>query len=444
MPKLHSRSSIWQCPADGSKVVEVSLEGFIDAASYETFERALSAAHETGHRFAIIDFTHVHYINSTGISAIIRSDALFRSRNGALCLANVAKPVGLSMHLLGLTSFLPFLKDVAAARQFIQDSCQGRGAITLTSSGTHLADELGAGIKSALKTPKGTLSPRRIPLRRRNIPGIKRAKVLVITPVKSRFTRILRLRFSSLNGDYHLVHDIRDALERYEELSPDLVVVDDRSDPKGDFVNRIKIQKKRSLTSIIKMYPRRADLDASLDFKIWENDYLVEPFEVLELFTLTEAELVRVPKDKKVFQQQVHFEFKMAQDNLEKACKLCDLVIHESIMAQEDAAAFYAAVKEGLDNSVIHGNHSESSRSIDVNILVDKKKLIVLIEDQGGGFDYEYYLSRIDDKEAFEKAKKHILENGERGGLGILLMRKCSDRIEYSGCGNILRLEKHL
>ena len=38
------------------------------------------------------------------------------------------------------------------------------------------------------------------------------------------------------------------------------------------------------------------------------------------------------------------------------------------------------------------------------NFLVDHKKVTVLVEDEGKGFDFEYYLSRIDSREAFEKA----------------------------------------
>jgi len=68
----------------------------------------------------------------------------------------------------------------------------------------------------------------------------------------------------------------------------------------------------------------------------------------------------------------------------------------------------------------------------------------VIVEDQGKGFDFEYYLSRIDSREAFEKARRRILEGGQRGGLGILLMHKCCNRLEYSGAGNIVRLEKNL
>lgn len=437
MPKLSTRSSSWNVDPGGVSVVEVALDGFIDAANYAAFERALELAYAGEHRFAILDFTQVHYINSTGISALIRFDELFRARGGLLAMAGVAKPVGLSMHLLGVTSILSFLKDLEAARVHV------RAVHTESLSPATVDESSQAGGKSSVTAGK-LPGRRRIPLRQRKIAGLAQAKVLVITPAKTRFTRILRLRFNALNGDYHLLHDIREALEKYDEMAPDLVVIDDRSDPKGEFVNRVKIQKGRSLTSVIKMYPKKTDVAAALDFKIWENDYLVEPFEVLELFTLTESELTRVPKDKKVFQQQVHFEFKTAQDNLEKACKLCDLVIRKSIRTEEDATAFYAGVKEGLDNAVQHGNQADSNKTIDVNLLVDRKKITVIIEDQGGGFDSEYYLSRISDEEAFEKAKKRILEEGARGGLGILLMAKCSDRLEYSGSGNVLRLEKNL
>jgi anti-anti-sigma factor len=443
MPKLVIRAFTWQPSADPSGTAgELKLEGFIDAANYLHFERSLEKAYDEGGRFLILDMSDVHYINSTGISALIRFYELYRARGGTLCLANVAKPVGLSMHLLGVTSFLPFLKDLDAARAYVEDIAAGR---TKPAEPALAEAEGGEGGDDGARTEAGPSPPmRRIPLRRRRIPGLENVKVMVITPETNRFTRVLRLRMSSLNGSYHLVHDIHEALERYDDVAPDLVVVDERCDPKGEFVNRVKIQKERSLTSIIKLYSKEKDLKSELDFKIWENDFLIEPFEVLELFSLTEAELVRVPKDRKVFQQQVHFEFKTTQENLEKANKLSDLILRQSVPLQDDATALYAAVKEGIDNAFIHGNERRPDKTIDVNFLVDRKKITVLVEDQGEGFDYEYYLSRLHDEEAFEKAKKRILEEGVRGGLGILLMYKCTDRLEYSGSGNTLRLEKNI
>jgi anti-sigma regulatory factor (Ser/Thr protein kinase) len=271
---------------------------------------------------------------------------------------------------------------------------------------------------------------------------------MVISPERNRFTRILRLRFSSLNGDYSLLHDTREALDRFDELGPDLIVLDGRSDPKGEFVSHVKIVKERSLTSIIKFYPKEIDVEGALDFKIWENDYLIEPFEVLELFSLTEAELCRLPKDRKVLQQQVHFEFKTTRENVEKASKLAHSILRQAMMVQDDVTVLHAAIKEGIENAARHGNSWDVSQTVDVNFIVDQKKITVLVEDQGTGFDYESYIQRLDDDEEYEKgvekAKRRIQEEGVRGGLGILLMYRCADRLEYSGVGNILRLEKNI
>jgi serine/threonine-protein kinase RsbW len=433
MPKLSFKTRKHVLPNGDETVVELLLSGFIDAANYMTFEKSLEEAFALGGRSLLIDFSRVNYINSTGISGLIRYCESCKGRGGILCLASVAKPVGLSMHLLGVTSLIPFTKDLIAGREHVADFHAGRTKVPADVA----AEEAGSDDEKLTGLAKIVL--------RKTAEGAKKTgRILVISPSATRFTRVLRLRFANLNGEYHLMHDAKEALSRYEEIDPDIVVIDERCDPKGEFVSRVKVQKERSLTSIIKIYAKDAAVAGPVDFKIWENDYLVDPFEILELFTLTEAELRRVPRDRKVFSQQVHFEFRSSQENVEKAYKLSELVIRHSISEEEEITALYAAVKEGLDNAVVHGNLSAADKPVDVNFLVDQTKITVLIEDQGRGFDYEYYLSRLHRDDAFDEAKKRIVEENMRGGLGILLMSRCSDRIQYSGPGNVLRLEKNL
>jgi anti-sigma regulatory factor (Ser/Thr protein kinase) len=78
-----------------------------------------------------------------------------------------------------------------------------------------------------------------------------------------------------------------------------------------------------------------------------------------------------------------------------------------------------------------------------VTCVIDPKRATFLIEDEGEGFDHVYYMQQIDNQEAFKRAKERIRQ-GNRGGLGILLMHKCTDRLEYTGRGNIVRIEKRL
>ena len=431
MPKLSCQSS--RRPLDRETdqgLIVLAFEGFIDAANYLSFERALEKAAELNARFLVVDFARVHYVNSTGISALIRHHELYRARRGLLCLAGVPRTVGLTMHVLGLTRLVPFVKDVAAAEVHVRDFLAGR---VKEPDGLAPGDAAEAVERRRKVFLREVASPRRR----------KDRKVLVIAPAENRFTRVLRRRFGYLNGGYHLLHDVNEALRRYLEIEPDLVVVDDRCDPRGEFVSRLKVQKERSLTSVIKLYGKTTDVHGQVEFKIWENDFLIDPFEVLEFFSLTEAELDRVTKDRQVFHQQVHFELRTRRENVEKAYRLSHLIIKSSFPEEEDVTTLYAAVKEGIDNAAVHGNHWDEDKTIDINFLVDQKKLTVIVEDQGEGFDYEYYLARVSGKEAFEEARKRILDEGIRGGLGILLMSRCTDRLEYSGSGNVLRLEKN-
>lgn len=432
MPKLTFDTQSERLSGTGREsFLQITPTGFIDSSSCGAFERALDAAVRRGTRFAVLDLSRVHYINSTGISLIIRTYGVYKERGGLFVLAAVPRSIGLSMHLLGVTSLVPFHKDIDSAREQFRRVVEGSFEYPETSR------ELGEDLDAAAAGKKKIY----VPLRRRRSP-LKDSRVLLLIPKPSRFSRVLKLRFRHLNGNFHVAHDPAKALESIDAINPDLVVVDHRLDRAGDFIARLKLHPKRSLISVIKIYSRETRIEEELDFKVWENDYLVDPFELLELFTLSEAELIRVPKDRKVFQQQVRFEFRTTRENVDKAARLAEVIIRSALAGEEDRTAMLAALKEGIDNAVVHGNAREAERTVDVNFLVDRSKLTILIEDEGSGFDFEYYLSRLDDQETFERARKRILE-GQRGGLGILLMHRCTDRIAYAGSGNILRLEKN-
>jgi anti-anti-sigma factor len=113
-----------------SVVSVLTPRGFIDSSNCPLFERALEEMSEKPGRFSILDLSETHYINSTGISAIIRQFGIYRQRDGLLVLAAVPKAVGLSMHLLGVTSFIPFHKDVAHATALVKQSIKNGVAPT--------------------------------------------------------------------------------------------------------------------------------------------------------------------------------------------------------------------------------------------------------------------------------------------------------------------------
>ncbi|MEM7164012.1 MAG: ATP-binding protein [Planctomycetota bacterium] len=403
--------------------VLMRLKGLIDAPNFFAFEASLEKLVRANENCVVLDFRNVQYINSTGISSIIRFHSTMTERGGRLLLIQVSRNVGLTMHLLGVTSIVPFLKNLAEAEEYLETSSDE----VPVPAGLDLEGEDVRQVPVLAEAPlEGSVG-----------------SVIVAVPIASPFTSILRNRLSHLNGNYHLVHSISEVQKGLTRWEPDLIVLDHRLDGVDEFIETLKVDTQFSLTSVIVLYEKGANLQRLEGFRVWENDYLIDPFELMNLFALTESELRRVPRDRQVFAQQVHFQFTSATDTVSRGLNLANRLIQRLGLSDTDRTALYAAFKEGVDNAVLHGNRHHDDAKVTVNFLVDPNKVTFIIEDDGAGFDYEYYLSQIDSDEAFERAKQRI-RSGGRGGLGILLMHKCSDRLEYTGAGNVIRIEKNL
>jgi anti-sigma regulatory factor (Ser/Thr protein kinase) len=65
------------------------------------------------------------------------------------------------------------------------------------------------------------------------------------------------------------------------------------------------------------------------------------------------------------------------------------------------------------------------------------------VEDEGEGFDFKPHLLKVKQLSPGEQAKIRKDEGG-KGGLGITLMARCTDTLEYLGKGNVVRMVKKL
>lgn len=428
MPRL--LHTLKRVSVDGKHTIRILyLTGYLDAASYATFEKLLATLLKGGTRHLVLHFGKVEYINSTGISAIIRYHEHFQKAGGELVLAHVSREIGLTMHLLGLTNFVPVVMDGGTAVSYFKAAIR-EGA--LDGYFNWLRRRFRRGPRTGLRL--------KLPFWRRPPARPKQASILMVVPQADAFADVLKMRLHEPSGRFAVFTTCAEALARVDELQPDLVVLDHRVDGSEEFLAHVKIQKRRSLASVLKIYGHRRDLNALRDFKIWENDYVVEPFEVMQLFRLAEAEIQRVHRDRRVFLQQVRFQFRSTFENIERAQHLAKNLVEQVGLRGDAATAMLAAFHEAVDNAALHGNKRDSKKFVGVNLLVQEKKIAVTVEDQGAGFNHAEQLARAAPAQAIQEARR----SAERGGLGIALMKKCVDRMQYVGRGNVLRFEKDI
>lgn len=94
------------------------------------------------------------------------------------------------------------------------------------------------------------------------------------------------------------------------------------------------------------------------------------------------------------------------------------------------------AVDEACTNIIKHAYNYDASKKLTIELEFDTDQLIVILTDQGAGFNSGKY-KKPDLKKQIEKKK--------RGGMGVYLIRNLMDEVTYTAKNkkNILRMSKN-
>ena len=96
-----------------------------------------------------------------------------------------------------------------------------------------------------------------------------------------------------------------------------------------------------------------------------------------------------------------------------------------------DLFGIHLALEEALVNAIRHGNGFDSSKQVHVACKISRDGLWIQIADEGPGFNPD----RVPDCTAEENLEA-------TGGRGIMLMRSFMNRVDYTGRGNAVVMEK--
>lgn len=91
------------------------------------------------------------------------------------------------------------------------------------------------------------------------------------------------------------------------------------------------------------------------------------------------------------------------------------------------------SVTECISNAIVHGNQSDTSKMVHLELQLEPGLLRCSIEDEGNGFDFNQ-LPDPTDPENIEKV----------GGRGICLMKHLSDEVKFEEGGKKIVLSFYL
>lgn len=269
----------------------------------------------------------------------------------------------------------------------------------------------------------------------------KLSSIILAVPQNDPFARVVEFHFSRVGWRVHIVNSAEQCLEYFKTGGAYLVIVDYGLDGANTLIEHIKANRETSLVPLIVLYPSGFDPDKADIFQVMGDEHLVEPFEVYTLLRLAESELARSSEEEVIFDQQVSFQFSSREDHVERGIELAKKLCEGSGLDDEGLVAMHAAMREAIGNAAQHGNKFHTERMIRVLFLLDRTKVTVVVTDDGPGFDHRRFVNR--QKSAVDAARDRI-DEGRLGGLGIMLMQKCADEVEYNDAGNRITLTKYL
>jgi len=116
------------------------------------------------------------------------------------------------------------------------------------------------------------------------------------------------------------------------------------------------------------------------------------------------------------------------ESKLENICcveKIIDEVSDEIKISTDIYGKILIATIEAVNNSIVHGNKLDPSKTVDIEIFFENSNLHILITDQGNGFDY----TNVPDPTTPEN-----IEN--ISGRGVFLMKKLADNAIFNDSGS--------
>lgn len=278
---------------------------------------------------------------------------------------------------------------------------------------------------------------------KKKVEAFKEASIMLVVPERDFFVKTLEYYFESAGWDIEVFTKIPDALQKIESSKAYLVILDALFEDHQKFCYALKMRRETNAVPLILLYPSEQAQKILPDVSIVGDDNLPQPFEFRQLLDLADSEIIRAAEEELIFDQQLNIHLPTDEPSIEKVIDTCHKLMEASGLNEEGQVAMSAAFREGVINAAQHGNKYKRDKKIEVQYLLDREKITLVVKDQGPGFNHEQYVKSGATRDAISAARERH-QQGRMGGLGIMLMLRCCDRLEYAPQGNQITLTKFL
>ncbi|OHB75165.1 MAG: hypothetical protein A2Z34_01835 [Planctomycetes bacterium RBG_16_59_8] len=265
--------------------------------------------------------------------------------------------------------------------------------------------------------------------------------ILIVAPEFDFFVGIIEYHFQKGGWRVEKSQSIVDAIMKIDAGKTHAIILDETLKEQQKLCRTVKTRRETNKIPIVMICPENAAPESGNGFVIHTDTRLNQPFDVKQLIKVVEREIIRAFESERRFQQRVVCTLPSDNSQVEGAIELAQKLFETSGLSEEGQIALSAAFREAVGNAIRHGNGHDARKKVEVECVLDDQKISLAIRDEGPGFDHPKFV-RTGKTEDAVAAAREVYAHGKRGGLGILLMLKCCDRVDYNQKGNVIILTK--
>jgi anti-sigma regulatory factor (Ser/Thr protein kinase) len=125
----------------------------------------------------------------------------------------------------------------------------------------------------------------------------------------------------------------------------------------------------------------------------------------------------------------------------EAAGEAIQRLLTSTSLSPTEELRFHLSAQEAIGNAMRHGNDGDKSRGVLVRFMRSDKRALLRVTDAGSGFDFRESLRSAREDDPVTVARARYAE-GRCGGLGIMMMVRGCDVVEFGRGGAELTLVK--
>lgn len=208
-----------------------------------------------------------------------------------------------------------------------------------------------------------------------------------------------------------------------------------------ELVRELKCNPLTNRVPVVGIFPAEARDNPVEQLLVMPDEIIYEPFDFSTFIDTAATELADRVATQRHEVIELHLQLSGTRRDRKQSRAMLREVLFRCDLSEEFAEDACAAFAEALDNAVRHGHQHIECCTIDVRMILDPKRLTIVVRDTGDGFDHPMVLdaarSPVVRSAGLAGAADQLrTRTGDVASGGVARMFGFVDRLEYNRRGN--------